>query len=56
MDSWELKPEHEIVDGFRNIKPPVESFEIRVSEADSPQAGYRLISNVVSGKVETAAE
>jgi hypothetical protein len=56
MFSFDLKPEGILADGFRNIKQPVETFEIRVSEADSPQAGYRLISNIVSGKVETAAE
>jgi hypothetical protein len=33
-------------------KPPVTKFEIRLSEADSPDAGYHLISNVASGSVK----
>jgi hypothetical protein len=55
MDSWELNSEGVIRDGIRLAKPPVEAFEIRVSEAESPQAGYRLISNVASGTVMAAA-
>jgi hypothetical protein len=52
MESWELKPEGIIKDGIVLTKPPVETFEIRVSEADSPQDGYKLISNVASGPVK----
>ena len=52
MESWELKPEGVIKDGIVLTKPPVEKFEIRVSEADSPQDGYKLISNVASGEVK----
>jgi hypothetical protein len=52
MSSWELRSEGVIRDGIVLFKPPVERFEIRVSEADSPQNGYRLISNVVSGPVK----
>ena len=56
MDSWELKADGVIKDGIVLAKPPVETFKIRVSEADSPQDGYKLISNVVSGTVESAGE
>jgi hypothetical protein len=52
MSSWELKPEGEIKDGIVLSKPPVKSFEIHMSEAVSPQDGYKKISNVVSGRVE----
>jgi hypothetical protein len=52
MESWELKPEGIIRDGIVLQTPPVEKFEIRVWEADSPQDGFHLISNVASGKVE----
>jgi hypothetical protein len=51
MDARELKSEGVIKDGIMLSKPPVQTFEIRVSEADSPQNGYKLISNVVSGPV-----
>ncbi|MCI0376206.1 MAG: hypothetical protein L0215_01235 [Gemmataceae bacterium] len=52
MDSRELKPEGVIKDGIVLFKPPVKTFEIRVSEADSPQNGYKIISNVIGGPVE----
>jgi hypothetical protein len=52
MESWELKAEGVIRDGIPLSKPPVKTFEIRVSEADSPHLGYRKISNVVSGPVK----
>ena len=52
MESWELKSEGVIKDGIVLSKPPVQTFEIRVSEADSPQNGYKPISNVVSGSVK----
>jgi hypothetical protein len=52
MESWELKPEGVIKDGIVLSKPPVKTFEIRVSEASSPQDGYKKISNVAKGVVE----
>src|SRR5262249_188829 len=52
MESWELKSEGVIRDGIVLHKPPVQTFEIRVSEADSPQKGYKKISNVGRGGVE----
>jgi hypothetical protein len=52
MESWELKSEGVIKDGVALSRPPVQTFEIRVSEADSPQKGYQTISNVVSGPVK----
>ncbi len=52
MESWELKSEGVIKDGIVLSKPPVQTFEIRVSEADSPQDGYKQISNVVRGPVQ----
>ena len=52
MESWELKSEGVIRDGIVLTKPPVTTFEIRVSEADSPQNGYKPISNTVSGPVK----
>jgi hypothetical protein len=52
MDSWELKSEGVIKDGIVLSMPPVETFEIRMSEAVSPDKGYKKISNVVSGPVK----
>jgi hypothetical protein len=52
MSSWELKTEGVLKDGIVLSKPPVKSFEIQMSEAVSPQDGYKKISNVVSGTVE----
>ncbi|HET6575981.1 MAG TPA: hypothetical protein VFG68_20440 [Fimbriiglobus sp.] len=52
MESWELKPEGVIKDGIILTKPPVKTFEIRVSEANSPDEGYKLISNVATGEVK----
>jgi hypothetical protein len=52
MESWELKPAGVIKDTIILSNPPVEKFEVRVSEAESPQNGYKNISNVVSGPVQ----
>jgi hypothetical protein len=52
MFSWELKSEGVLKDGVVLQNPPVKSFEITMSEAVSPQDGYKLISNTVSGRVE----
>lgn len=49
---WEMQPEGVIRDGITVSNPPVTKFEIRLSEADSPDAGYHLISNVASGTVK----
>jgi hypothetical protein len=52
MERWELKPQGVIKDGIILSKPPVQTFEIRMSEAVSPQNGYKKNSNVVMGPVE----
>jgi hypothetical protein len=52
MESWELKPEGVIKDGIVLSRPPVKTFEIKVSEATSPQDGYKKISNVAKGAVK----
>jgi hypothetical protein len=52
LDSWELKPDGVFKDIVQLNKPPVEKFEIRFSEAESPQNGYKMISNVASGPVQ----
>ena len=52
MESWELKSEGVIKDGIVLHKPPVKTFEIHVSEAESPQNGYKTISNVLGGPVK----
>jgi hypothetical protein len=52
MERWELKPEGTIRDGIVLSKLPVTKFEIRISEAYSPQDGYKKISNVLAGPVK----
>ena len=52
MDGWELKESGVIKDGIELHSPTVSTFEIKMSEADRPEQGYGLISNVVTGKVE----
>ena len=52
LDTWEMKPEGVFKDVVQLHKPPVDKFEIRFSEAESPQNGYKMISNVATGKVE----
>lgn len=52
MDSWELKPEGVFRDVVQLTNAPVEKFEIRCSEAESPHNGYKIISNVGIGKVQ----
>jgi hypothetical protein len=52
IEGWELKSEGVIKDGIVLSQPPVTTFEIRMSEADSPDEGYKPISNVVSGPVK----
>lgn len=52
MESWEMKSEGVIKDSMVMPKPPPKTFEIRVSEADSPQDGYKKISNIASGSVK----
>lgn len=54
MERWELKPEGVIKDGIILSRLPVQKYEIRVSEAESPQNGYKKISNVLSGTVQVA--
>jgi hypothetical protein len=55
MEWWELKPEGVIKDEIRADFPLGKKFEIRLSEAESPQDGYHKISNVVSGEVPTTS-
>jgi hypothetical protein len=52
MSSFELKEAGVIKDSCRLFKPPATTFEIRMSEADSPMNGFKLISNVVRGPVK----
>jgi hypothetical protein len=52
MDSWELKPEGVIRDGIELSQPGAKTFEISMSEAVSPQLGYRKNSNVVKGQIK----
>jgi hypothetical protein len=52
IQSWELRPEGVIRDRFQLSKPGAKTFEISMSETESPQFGYKKISNVVSGPIQ----
>ncbi len=52
MDSWQMKPEGVIKDGVVLSKPPVKEFEIYISEAVTPQDGFKKVSNVIRGPVQ----
>lgn len=52
MDAWELKPEGSIKTSFTLSTPPIQAFEVTMSEASTPQTGYKPISNVLTGRVE----
>ncbi|HET6422631.1 MAG TPA: hypothetical protein VFG20_03045 [Planctomycetaceae bacterium] len=52
METWETKPEGHIRTGLPVADRNIETFEVRFSEADSPDRGYRVISNVLTGPVE----
>jgi hypothetical protein len=41
-----------IKDGVELSEPGAKSFEIYMSEASSPQGGFKKISNVVSGPIK----
>jgi hypothetical protein len=62
MEPWEMKKKGKIKSGIQltSLEPMVGEFEIKLSDATQPDAGFKKISNVVSGKVliptaETAA-
>jgi hypothetical protein len=52
IESWELQQEGVIKDGVELSEPGAKSFEIYMSEASSPQGGFKKISNVVSGPIK----
>lgn len=53
LEAWELKPEGVIKTGIETGETPVTTFEATFSEAESPDRGYTVISNKVSGDVDT---
>ena len=53
LESYEMSPQGVIRTGIEVGKQPVREFEITLSEADSPDQGYHLISNTLRGRVQT---
>ena len=53
LDSWEMKTSGVIRGGIelQSYDPPVKAFEITLGEAEVPQSGYQVISNVLKGEV-----
>ena len=56
MDSWEVKPEGTIKTGMPVADPEAKAYEITFAEADSPDRGYRVISNKFTGEIEPAVD
>lgn len=56
MDAWEVKPEGVIKTGMPVGDADAKTFELTFSEADSPDRGYKIISNTLTGDIEAAPE
>lgn len=56
MQSWEVKPEGIIKTRIQVSDPPVKQYSMNFSEADSPQQGYKVISNTLTGEIEPLPE
>lgn len=56
MDAWEVKPEGVIKTGMPVGDADAKTFELTISEADSPDRGYKVISNTLTGDIEPAPE
>jgi hypothetical protein len=56
LDAWEVKPEGVIQTGIQVSDESVKEYSITFSEADSPDRGYKVISNTLTGEVEPPAE
>lgn len=52
INPGELDPQGTIKTGIEVGDRPVDTYEITFSEADSPQQGYTLISNTLTGTVK----
>lgn len=56
LDAWEVKPEGVIKTGIQVSDASVKKYSITFSEADSPQQGYKVISNTLTGEIEPPPE
>ncbi|HUQ71066.1 MAG TPA: hypothetical protein VM165_16185 [Planctomycetaceae bacterium] len=54
MEAWEVKPEGVIKTGIEVADDAVKDFSITFAEADSPDRGYKVISNTLTGEIESA--
>ena len=55
LEAFELHPEGSFRMGIEVGDNPVDEFEITFSEADSPDRGYTVISNTLTGQVTTSS-
>lgn len=53
LEAHEMSAEGVIRTGIEVGEKPVREFEITLSEADSPDQGFHLISNTLRGQVQT---
>jgi hypothetical protein len=56
MEHWELKPEGVIKTSVELLEPMAGKFVIVMSEADSPDRGYKRNSNQLTGEIELLPE
>lgn len=54
LQTFEVEAEGKFSTGIEVGETEVSDFEITLSEADSPDRGYHLISNTFSGKIQHA--
>lgn len=53
MEAYELKQQEGVIrDGIPLVDQPIKTYEITMSEADSPMNEYHVISNVLTGTME----
>jgi hypothetical protein len=57
MESWEMEKKGIVKSGIElpELEPMVSDFELKVSEAVQPDAGFYKVSNVLVGKVDVSA-
>lgn len=56
LEAFELQPQGSFTMGIEVGETDVDAFEITFSEADSPDRGYTVISNTLTGQLSTSAE
>ena len=56
IDSWDIAQEGIVTTGIQVSSPDVKTFSITMSEAESPDQGFKVISNTLTGEVQPKLE